>query len=143
MISRSDNSSRLDCSRLPPIYNFRNSKPKPHVFCLLLSPICRLTRSLFQSPRPLLNNRLLTPRPSYARRLEGNPHRLEFMHPFSILTLGIFVAGYTTARWDLVTRLYELAIFAWDHGVVVCLIYSGRWNPPPPTLPAPDFGVNF
>ncbi|XHF97522.1 hypothetical protein AWENTII_001107 [Aspergillus wentii] len=40
------------------------------------------------------------------------------MHPFSILTLGIFVAGYTTARWDLVTRLYELAIFAWDHGVV-------------------------
>lgn len=42
------------------------------------------------------------------------------MHPFSILTLGIFVAGYITARWDLVTRLYELAIFAWDHGVVVC-----------------------
>lgn len=42
-----------------------------------------------------------------------------FMHPFSILTLAIFVAGYITARWDLVTRLYELAIFAWDHGVVV------------------------
>ncbi len=41
------------------------------------------------------------------------------MHPFSTLTLGIFVAGYITARWDLVTRLYELAIFAWDHGVVV------------------------
>ncbi len=41
------------------------------------------------------------------------------MHPFSILTLGIFVAGYITARWDLVTRLYELAIFAWEHGVVV------------------------
>jgi phosphatidylinositol glycan class Q protein len=40
------------------------------------------------------------------------------MHPFSILTVGIFVAGYITARWDLVTRLYELAIFAWDHGVV-------------------------
>ncbi|KAF2501688.1 hypothetical protein BU16DRAFT_450296 [Lophium mytilinum] len=40
------------------------------------------------------------------------------MHPFSILTAGIFVAGYSTARWDLVTRLYELAIFAWDHGVV-------------------------
>lgn len=44
------------------------------------------------------------------------------MHPFSILTLGIFVAGYTTARWDLVTRLYELAIFAWDHGVVVSVV---------------------
>lgn len=43
------------------------------------------------------------------------------MHPFSVLTLGIFVAGYTTARWDLVTRLYELAIFAWDYGVIVCL----------------------
>ena len=41
------------------------------------------------------------------------------MHPFSVLTLGIFLAGYTTARWDLVRQLYELAIFAWDHGVVV------------------------
>lgn len=40
------------------------------------------------------------------------------MHAFSIVTLGIFVAGYSTARWDLVTRLYDLAIFAWDHGVV-------------------------
>jgi phosphatidylinositol glycan class Q protein len=40
------------------------------------------------------------------------------MHAFSILTLGIFVAGYSTARWDLVTRVYELAIFAWDHCVV-------------------------
>ncbi|KAF4585898.1 hypothetical protein GQ602_005203 [Ophiocordyceps camponoti-floridani] len=40
------------------------------------------------------------------------------MHPFSILTLGIFVAGYITARWDLVTRLYELAIFAAEYGVV-------------------------
>jgi len=40
------------------------------------------------------------------------------MHPFSTLTIGIFVAGYITARWDLVTRLYELAIFAWDHGVI-------------------------
>ena len=42
------------------------------------------------------------------------------MHPFSVLTLGIFSAGYITARWDLVTRLYELAVFAADHGVVVC-----------------------
>lgn len=41
------------------------------------------------------------------------------MHPVSVLTLGIFLAGYITARWDLVTRLYELAIFAWDHGVIV------------------------
>jgi hypothetical protein len=40
------------------------------------------------------------------------------MHAFSILTLAIFVAGYSTARWDLATRVYELAIFAWDHGVV-------------------------
>ena len=50
------------------------------------------------------------------------------MHPFSILTLGIFVAGYITARWDLVTRLYELAIFAWDHGVVVCR-FRGWFTP--------------
>jgi phosphatidylinositol N-acetylglucosaminyltransferase subunit Q len=41
------------------------------------------------------------------------------MHPFSILTLGIFVAGYITARWDLVTRVCELAVFAWDNGVIV------------------------
>lgn len=41
------------------------------------------------------------------------------MHPVSVLTFGIFLAGYITARWDLVTRLYELAIFAWDHGVIV------------------------
>ncbi|KAI0475537.1 N-acetylglucosaminyl transferase component-domain-containing protein [Xylariaceae sp. FL0804] len=41
------------------------------------------------------------------------------MHPFSVLTLAIFVAGYITARWDLVTRLYELSVFAWDKGVIV------------------------
>lgn len=41
------------------------------------------------------------------------------MHPFSVLALGIFVAGYITARWDLVTRIHELGIFAWDHGIVV------------------------
>ena len=40
------------------------------------------------------------------------------MHPVSVLTFGIFFAGYITARWDLVTRLYEHAIFAWDNGVV-------------------------
>ena len=56
------------------------------------------------------------------------------MHPFSILTLGIFVAGYITARWDLVTRLYELAIFAWDHGVVVSVVVADLRQPlsPPP-----------
>ena len=41
------------------------------------------------------------------------------MHPFSVVTVVIFVAGYITARWDLVTRLYELAIFAVDRGVLV------------------------
>ncbi|KAJ8121732.1 hypothetical protein ONZ43_g1890 [Nemania bipapillata] len=40
------------------------------------------------------------------------------MHPFSVLTLAIFVAGYITARWDLVTRVYELVIFAWVNGVI-------------------------
>lgn len=48
------------------------------------------------------------------------------MHPFSVLTLAIFVAGYITARWDLVTRLYELAIFAWDHGVVASPLLDGE-----------------
>lgn len=41
------------------------------------------------------------------------------MHPASVLTLGIFLAGYITARWDLVTWLHELAIFAWDHDVII------------------------
>ena len=49
-------------------------------------------------------------------------HDQSLMHPFSVLTLGIFIAGYITARWDLVTRLYELAIFAADHGVVVSFL---------------------
>ena len=40
------------------------------------------------------------------------------MHAFSIVAALIFIAGYSTARWDLVTRLYELAIFAWEYGVV-------------------------
>lgn len=40
------------------------------------------------------------------------------MHLFSTLTLGIFAAGYITARWDLVTRVYELVVFAWDRGVI-------------------------
>lgn len=42
------------------------------------------------------------------------------MHPFSILTLGIFVAGYITARWNLAAQIYELIVFAWEYGVVVC-----------------------
>jgi hypothetical protein len=51
------------------------------------------------------------------------------MHPVSILTFGIFFAGYITARWDLVTRLYELAIFAWDHGVIVgCAEFPTKFN---------------
>jgi hypothetical protein len=62
------------------------------------------------------------------------------MHPFSVLTLGIFVAGYITARWDLVTRLYELAIFAWDHGVVVCLRPSAIGPGPPICLRLPPRG---
>jgi hypothetical protein len=55
------------------------------------------------------------------------------MHAFSVVTLGIFVAGYSTARWDLVTRLYELAIFAWDHGVVVCWNRASAYCTPPLT----------
>ncbi len=58
------------------------------------------------------------------------------MHPFSILTLGIFVAGYITARWDLVTRLHELAIFAWNYGVVVsCPPAQSCPTIPPSPLP--------
>ena len=54
------------------------------------------------------------------------------MHAFSILAWAIFVAGYITARWDLVTRVCELWTFAWEYGVVVRL---GCLAPPPPTPP--------
>ncbi|UQC81006.1 N-acetylglucosaminyl transferase component, partial [Colletotrichum lupini] len=54
-------------------------------------------------------------RQASACTIQGNN---DSMHPLSVLSLGIFVAGYITARWDLVTRLYELAIFAWDYGVI-------------------------
>lgn len=54
------------------------------------------------------------------------------MHPVSVL-IGIFLSGYITARWDLVTRLYELAIFAWDHGVIV-RIPRPLLNVPPQSL---------
>ncbi len=56
------------------------------------------------------------------------------MHPFSVLTLGIFVAGYITARWDLVTRLCELAIFAWEYGVVVSTLAGPSMTPTPARL---------
>lgn len=41
------------------------------------------------------------------------------MRLFSLVALAVFVAGYSTARWALVTRLYELVLFAWDYGVVI------------------------
>ena len=68
------------------------------------------------------------PRPRMPLECSGLSTQRDSMHPFSILTLGIFVAGYITARWDLVTRLYELAVFAWDYGVVV----SSRFPPSAP-----------
>jgi phosphatidylinositol N-acetylglucosaminyltransferase subunit Q len=40
------------------------------------------------------------------------------MHPISVVTFGIFLAGYITARWDLVSQLIELAVFAWERGVI-------------------------
>ncbi|EAQ83230.1 hypothetical protein CHGG_09634 [Chaetomium globosum CBS 148.51] len=44
-------------------------------------------------------------------------------------------AGYITARWDLVTRLYELAIFAWNYGVVNDGLMRVFW---PADLPRSD-----
>ena len=41
------------------------------------------------------------------------------MHAFSVVTLGIFVAGYWTARWNLMTRMYELSTFACNYGEIV------------------------
>ena len=94
-----------------------------------ISLLCLFPRPT--SPRPSTHGQTdgryasLTSRDRHALRCR-NPYRS--MHPFSVLTLGIFVAGYITARWDLVTRLYELAIFAWDNGVVVSLAHRFRCN---------------
>lgn len=52
------------------------------------------------------------------------------MHPFSVLTLGIFIAGYITARWDLIAQLYAVTIFAWEHGVVVSIKQSASAERP-------------
>lgn len=41
------------------------------------------------------------------------------MHAFSIVTLGIFIAGYTTARFDLLNQLHRLAKFAYETEVLV------------------------
>ena len=56
------------------------------------------------------------------------------MHPFSILTLGIFVAGYITARWDLIAQLYAVTVFAWEHGVVVSQEQITHRRPSAPEL---------
>lgn len=94
--------------------------------------LCRLRLRLLSSARPCASSSACAaasnPRSfSLQGARAACPHHS--MHPFSVLTAGIFVAGYITARWDLVTRLYELAIFAWDHGVVV--------SPSPGTSPSP------
>ena len=61
-------------------------------------------------------------------RLPRRAFGSHFMHQIPLLTLSIFVAGYITARWDVATRLYELAVFAWDKGVVVCCRKGSRFE---------------
>jgi len=39
------------------------------------------------------------------------------MQPLLFATL-VFIAGYITARFSLITQAVELANFAWEHGVV-------------------------
>lgn len=92
----------LDLRKLPPLGSPAIASPQPQDRLESL----RRTPSAPQSAW----------RQASACTTQGNS---DSMHPLSVLSLGIFVAGYITARWDLVTRLYELAIFAWNYGVVV------------------------
>ncbi|KAK6345125.1 phosphatidylinositol N-acetylglucosaminyltransferase subunit gpi1 [Orbilia javanica] len=39
------------------------------------------------------------------------------MHPSLTLTFIVFVAGYITARFSLVSRAFEFLVFAWESGV--------------------------
>jgi hypothetical protein len=100
--------------------------PRSHITCPLhKTPARRQSYSFPESRRPPKRASSPSPRLSSLVQTVLRHARLvrktarASMHPFSVLTLGIFVAGYITARWDLVTRLCELAIFAWEYGVVV------------------------
>lgn len=47
------------------------------------------------------------------------------MYPSAVvLSVGVFVAGWISARYDLPLRLYELALFAWYHDVLVRSVYG-------------------
>ncbi|KAK6359615.1 phosphatidylinositol N-acetylglucosaminyltransferase subunit gpi1 [Orbilia brochopaga] len=39
------------------------------------------------------------------------------MHPSLTLTFIVFVAGYITAQFSLISRSFELLVFAWENGV--------------------------
>ncbi|KAK6543162.1 phosphatidylinositol N-acetylglucosaminyltransferase subunit gpi1 [Orbilia ellipsospora] len=38
------------------------------------------------------------------------------MHPSLTLTFIVFVAGYITAQFSLISRAFELLVFAWENG---------------------------
>jgi phosphatidylinositol glycan class Q protein len=115
------------------VWNLRSSFPLRHatrrVCGRLHSTLLQSALSSLQLPgcRPEIPSQHRQLAPPRSPECPGYSTAPDSMHPFSILTLGIFVAGYITARWDLVTRLYELAIFAWNYGVVV----SGHRTPSP------------
>lgn len=41
-----------------------------------------------------------------------------------VLTIVVFIAGYITARFSLITQAIDLSYFAWDHGVLVRLFHE-------------------
>lgn len=64
-------------------------------------------------------------------------------HGRRLLAILVFIAGYITARFSLITQAIDLAYFAWDHGVVVSVV---RFHsplhlpfPPPPGVLLADF----
>lgn len=50
-----------------------------------------------------------------------------------LLAIVVFISGYITARFSLITQAIDLAYFAWDHGVVVSLLLPLHFflTPPP------------
>lgn len=56
-----------------------------------------------------------------------------------LLVIVVFISGYITARFSLITQAIDLAYFAWDHGVVVSLLLLHFFLTPGALLPTADF----
>lgn len=65
--------------------------------------------------------------------LPSLPLRADEAPIFRILTIVVFVAGYITARFSLITAAIDLGYSAWDLGIVV-RSFSRGWRKLNPAL---------